>query len=226
MRNPNICLTGLNDKRMEVLLKQEMAEHQAVISSHHKEMQTLRDALKNAMERFDSLFKHSEDELSKKSSQFTHLIAELQEKVRNQEFFSSEQKEKNLSLHQELNNFYSVFAKKIDLDYCKKELQSLVKEATTSHLNAFQYCEQQLKLLVNSLKDDLARLKIEMAEKIYQLDGKIESKFSNSQLDKEGVLKEIRIYERTILVIEKKIENIYTLIERINKKGEVCRKLE
>lgn len=45
MRNqPSIALA--NDKRMEVLLRKEMMEHQAIISSHHKEMEALRESLK------------------------------------------------------------------------------------------------------------------------------------------------------------------------------------
>jgi len=55
----------------------------------------------------------------------------------------------------------------------------------------------------------------------------IANNFHVTKIDREGVLKEVRVWEKTIFIIEKKIENIYTLIERINKRGELlCHKPE
>ena len=56
-----------------------------------------------------------------------------------------------------------------------------------------------------------------MDEKYTELMAKIDSNFSLSRIDRDGVLKEIRIYDKTIFIMEKKIENIYTLIERIDR---------
>lgn len=45
----------------------------------------------------------------------------------------------------------------------------------------------------------------------------LEQKINMQNVDLEGLLKEIRIIGRAVLVTEKKIENIYTLIERMKK---------
>jgi hypothetical protein len=65
-----------------------------------------------------------------------------------------------------------------------------------------------------------------MELKLSQMTDKAESNLYVYRLDKEGVLKQIRIYEKSMFIIEKKIENIYTLIERLNKRGELCHKPE
>ena len=83
-----------------------------------------------------------------------------------------------------------------------------------------------MKSLLNLLKDDVINNKFETETKFASLIEQIEENFHVTKLDKEGVLKEVRIYEKTIFIIEKKIENIYTLIERINKRGEACHKPE
>ncbi len=206
------------DRRFEALVKQEMAEHQAVISSHHKEMQALRDALAMAMERFTSLFGHAESQMKKQNDDFGLLILQLQEKMRNHDLLSSGQKKTLLSFYDELNQFRGVYAQKSDVEKSKTELSNLVQQTTTGHINAFQSCEQELKSVIHSLKNDLTSFESEVNERFSELDKKVETGVSLSSMDKEGIFKGIRAYDKTLFIMEKKIENIYTLIERINKK--------
>jgi hypothetical protein len=212
------------DKRFEALVKQEMMEHQSIISSHHKEMQALRDALKISMERFDSLFEHSHTQIQQQATDFGSAIEKLQQKARSHETLFCDQTNTIVSLHADLQHLYEVYAQKADVDKVKSDLSAFLQQTTTNHLNTFQACEHDLKSIMNLFRIELASFRTELKERMDEQDKKVDSNFSVSRIDKDGVSKEIRSYQKSIFIIEKKIENIYTLIERINKRGEACHK--
>jgi len=215
-----------NDKRMDALLREQMTEYKAVINSHHKEMQELRDSLKLAMDRFDSLYEKSEVESKHMALSLTQQITFLKEKVIANEVIISEQKKSIESLHNQINEFYLVFASKIDLEKLKKAFEIEIKANTISHINSFQEFQREFKSLIHIIKSDVLRLKCDVEEKFTGLKEKFEVSETLFCLDKEGVLKEVRIWEKSIFVIEKKIENLYTLIERINNRSAPCHKPE
>jgi hypothetical protein len=224
---PNLTNQSLRtDKRVEALLRQEMTEHQSVISAHHKEMQTLRDSLKLAIDRFDSLYEHSAQELKDLALYSNQQFLALKEKVMAHEMCITTQKQTIIFLNTQLQEFHSIYSSKADGSKLKIDLSSQVKEATTSHLKSFQDCQQEVYSIFNSLKEDLIKLRVETTWRLDELNEKIAIKSNASRLEKDGVLKEVRVWEKSIFVIEKKLENIYTLIERINKRGEACHKPE
>lgn len=216
----------MNNRRVDALLRQEMAEHKAVISSHHKEMQDLRDALKLAMDRFDSLYARSETDIKDMALMFNQQMISMKEKVATNEKLIADQKQTILSLYQQLHDFHLTYCNKTDVEKVKKDMDSVVKESTTTHISSFQNLQQEIKIIYASLREDLNKLKENTAQKFSDTHEYMATKLSASKLEKDGVLKEIRVYDKSQLIIEKKIENIYTLIERINKKGEACHKLE
>jgi len=224
MLNQSKIPSLMADKRVEALLKKEMVEHQAIISSHHKEMQTLRDSLTVAMQRFDSLFNRSEQELKDLSKDAATHIDLIKKKLISNELTISEQRQTIISLSQQLQDFDLTHVKKSDLESLKKESREQIKQSTESHLNSFQDLQREIRFLFQSLKDDFEKLKVDLEKKFFGINEISETKFSQLKMDKEGLSEKFRIYDKTIFIIEKKIENIYTLIERINKRGEVCHK--
>lgn len=222
---PNIHAQSV-DRRLEALLKKEMMEHEHIISSHHKEMQELRDGLSLAMERFESLSKKNEQELKEFKEYSLKHICLLKDRMIANDNIIADQKKTIESLHKQLNEFHEVYASKIVVQKFKDNFQLEIKANTISHLNAFQEFQRELKNLINSLQNELIKLRCDTSLMNGELDNKIEKALSTSRMDRSDVLKEIRTYEKTIFIIEKKIENIYTLIERLNKRGEVCHKPE
>jgi phage host-nuclease inhibitor protein Gam len=216
----------MNDKRFEALLKQEMTEHKAVISSHHKEMQDLRDALKMAMERFNALYERSEQEFKDMALHYNQQILFLTEKVKANEIFISDQKQTILSLYQQLHDFQLTYCSQIDKENLKKEMNSQIKEANGNYSTSFQNLQQELKSLYRGLKEEVNNLQMHMNDRFNDSHEYMANKLSVSKLEKEAVLNEIRVYDKSQFIIEKKIENIYTLIERLNKRGETCPKQE
>ena len=213
-----------HDKRVEALIKQEMVEHQHIISSHHKEMQTLRDSLALAMERFDSLFEHCDMQLKDMALFYNQQLISLRDKVVGNEVRIADQQKTIEALHQQINGFHESYASKRSIEKLKSDFDLAIKENTISHINSFQEFQIELKSLINSLSQDLIKLRCDTALMNGELDEKIKNSFHISRLERDSVLKQVRVYEKAMFVIEKKIENIYTLIERINKRGEVCHK--
>lgn len=201
-------------------------EHQHLISSHHKEMQALRELVTLSLERFDSLYEHTQTEIKDLSLFMNQQVLFLREKVVANELRIAEQKQTIEALHLQLNEFYESYASKRTIEKLKGDFDLAIKANTISHINSFQELQRELKSLINGLKDDLNKLICDAALMNCELDKKIESNFYVSRIDKDGVLKEIRVYEKTIYILEKKVENIYTLIERLTKRGEVCHKQE
>ena len=226
MPNPINIQSLRSDKRFEALVKQEMIEHQHIISSHHQEMQALRDSISTARERFDSLFEHCEMQMNDMALFYNQQIFALKEKEIGNETTISDQKKTIESLHKQLNEFHDIYASKATLEKLKDDFGLQIKANTISHLNSFQEFQREFKALILSLQNDLFKLRDEIELKLARLTETGASNFLVSKLDRDGVLKQVQIYEKSMFIIEKKIENIYTLIERINKRGEICHKLE
>lgn len=181
-------------------------------------MQDLRDSLHLARERFDSLFEHCDMQLKDMALFYNQQILALKEKTVANELRISDQKKTIEALHQQLNEFHETYVSKTSMEKLKSNFGLEIKANTISHINSFQEFQRELKILIQSLQNDLLKLRNDMEQKIALLNEKGEMNFSLLRMDKDGVLKEIRIYEKTMFIIEKKIENIYTLIERMQKK--------
>jgi hypothetical protein len=225
-RNPSNLQSLQAEKRFDALVKKQEGEHQHIISCHHKEMQELRELLLLAGQKFDALYGKNEHELKDFKTYTVCSLGVLKEKLQAHESIVSDQKKAIEDMQQLIMSFHLVYTKSADMDKFRKEVDERVKGATMSHLNSFQDLQKQLKELLKLAKDDFEKYKSATEKKFSELIDTIEKRFNVTKIDREGVLKEIRIYGKTIFIIEKKIENIYTLIERINKRGELCHKPE
>ena len=213
-RNPPNIQVLRADKRFDALVKKQEGEHQHIISSHHKEMQDLRNNLSFCIEKFESLFNRNNQELSDFKGQTTYHINSLKEKVIANEKVIAEQKQTINDLHEQLLSFQVLYSSMRDVDKMKKEMESQIKEAAASHMISLQDLQRGFKALFDFLKDDLTKFKEDANKRLCELSDLLGVRFNISKIDREGILKEIRIYEKTIFIIEKKIENIYTLIEK------------
>lgn len=214
------------DKRFDALIKKEINEHQHIISSHHKEMQDLRDSLRIAMEKFESISSQNTQELKDFKTYTVCMLGILKEKLSLSENLIQEHKKIIESLHDELLSFHVVYENKMDAQKAKIDLENQIKDNNNNYLKSFHDLQLELKTLFNILKNDLEKFKINIEKEIVRLEEKDENNFYLSKIDRNAVLKQVRVYEKSMFIIEKKIENIYTLIERINKRSEVCHKPE
>lgn len=212
------------DKRFDALVRKEMQEQEHLISSHNKEMQMLREEFRLALQKVLALSEKSHKDLNDLRDQSEKHIAVLKDKVSDQAVNLAEQRKTIVSFHEQLNSFHDSQASKGDLDKFKKDIVGTVTDSTYKHMASFQDCQREFKEIFSSLKDELLKTRTELSKKISENMTSALEKFYQSQLDKEGIEREFSRYKKDLFYIEKKIENIYTLIERINKKGETCHK--
>jgi len=214
------------DRRFDALVKKEMQEHQHLISSHNKEMQALREEFRLSLQKSESLSERSQKELEELRDRAETHIRILKDKAAEQSLTIEEQKKAIDSLHEKLNFFHEIQASKDDVKKFKKDMESRITDSTMSNILAFQNAQRDFKDLFDGLKEELNKARGDLRKNI--LDGMVSTteKFSQAQLDKEGIERELIRYKKAMFYIEKKIENIYTLIERLNKRGELCRKQE
>lgn len=228
MRNPPISQRRdiRADARFDALVKKEMQEYQHLISSHNKEMQALRDEVRHCLQKCESVASRNEKELSDLKDRAESHIQILKDRIADHALTIAEQKKTIESLHEKLSGFHEEYASKTDVARFKKEINDHVTNSTMSHIVSFQDSQREFKGLFSSLKDELLKLNREVENKILEAIDKAEDNFSQARMDKEGIERELIRYKKAVFYIEKKIENIYTLIERINKRGELCHKPE
>lgn len=226
MRNQPNALALSADKRLDALVKKQALEHEHLLACHNKEMQSLRDTLNIAVEQFKSLSEKNDEELRDLRTYTMRQFGKVMEMLVRNDNCIAEQKEKTEALNKQLMLFHSLYFSKMDMDAFKKEVKIQINEVITGNINGYQECQSHLKSLLNFLRDDLTKSKEEIEKKFSTLIDQIERNYNVLKIDREGVLHEIRVWEKAIFIAEKKIENIYTLIERINQRGESCHKQE
>jgi hypothetical protein len=215
------------DKRYEALLKQEIREQQHLIAGHHREMQELRDKLQLAMTKFESLFQKCSTEIIEFKSYTDNNIKVLTDKQVLQEKNISDQEQVVRSLLDLNKAFHFTYASHTDVNKVTTIFESQIKEHALTRMLEMQSMQREVKGMIESLKLDLSILRQDTDQKFDEVKSALSDKFSISSIDKDSVLKQIRVYERSMFVIEKKLEHIYTLIERMNKRGvDSCHKPE
>lgn len=222
LRQPDIRA----DRRFDALVKKEMQEHQHLISSHNKEMQALRDEVRLCLQKCESVSSRNEKDLSDLKDWAEGHIQILTNRIGDQAKIIDDQKKTIDFLNEKLNSFHENYASKVVMEKFKKEMNDHVTNSTMSHIVSFQDSQREFKALFNSLKEELLKVKKDVEIKILEAIDKANDNFSQARLDKEGIERELIRYKKAVFYIEKKIENIYILIERINKRGELCHKPE
>jgi hypothetical protein len=214
------------DKRFDALVKRQENEHKHVIDAHHKEMQALRDKLSISMDKFDSLFDHNDNQLKDFKTYVTCTFGIIKVHLEAHEAIIEEQRKTIQDLSRQLNEIHNAYMSKLEVEKFKKDMDFKIDASTTKHINISQEMQREVKVLILDLNNDLAKMRNDMEQGIAKISDFVEGRLAVARLEKDGVLKEVRIYEKTIFIIEKKIENIYTLIERINNRDAPCHKPE
>jgi len=150
-------------------MQKEMVEHQHIISSHHKEMQALREATKLAMERFENLSQKCDEDLKDFKAQATYHINFLKDRVLASEALIVDHRKTIEYLHAQLLVFHVVYVSKSDVEKLKKEAEGQMKESTNSHINSFQQFQSEFKALIRSMDQDFTKFKQDTEKKFCEV---------------------------------------------------------
>lgn len=210
-----------NDLRLNALVKQQTQEHQHLIAGHHREMQELRDSLKLAMERFVSISDRNEQDLKEFKTQTTNSLYLLTDRIMDHEVATEACRQKQIDLQKQLDELHDIYFTKSQSEHMKSQVQTQMTNASQTQTASLQDYQRATNALLASLKDEIAKLRAEMDLKIGQVSAIGQENFRVATLDKDGVLKELIRYKKEVFILEKKIENIYTLIGRTSEGGEI-----
>ena len=184
-------------------------------------MQELRDSLKLAMERFVSISDRNEQDLKEFKTQTTNSLYLLTDRIMDHEVATEACRQKQIDLQKQLDELHDIYFTKSQSEHMKSQVQTQMTNASQTQTASLQDYQRATNALLASLKDEIAKLRAEMDLKIGQVSAIGQENFRVATLDKDGVLKELIRYKKEVFILEKKIENIYTLIGRTSEGGEI-----
>lgn len=205
-------------KRFEDLIKQQITENELLVKnfqmnmdSLHKDFIDLAKNLQNIKTNHTNLYQDTQNK-------FIHEKKELENSFENQRVMIREWI-KNIKSYIEndkkQNSEYAI--KKDILDQC---------ELLNSKIEKYQvFFDREIRDINNALAENLHEYESKLAEvqkehekkekNVCELIQNLDTKINTQKNHCEGVLKEIQIYKKRVYIIEKKIENLYMLIERL-----------
>jgi hypothetical protein len=218
-------------KEFELVVKQEIKNYNdTVLSTNlslnkcHQEIEDLSRIIEIRFSEQDNKLLEKEikfdlhkDSIDKSIHQIIKLIGNLESKLISYESFFSDFRSNIEEKYTEKNEVYRLI----------NDIGSALTDVNLKILQIKEDYSHQIKLLIIKFKYEFEEFKKEILDKPSELQvikKELEKKIAGVSVDSEGVLKEIRICKKDSLIIDKKIENIYTLIERVNNRISECHK--
>lgn len=201
--------------RFEDVVKEEIRKHNLALEKTDKQLALLLDMFEK--------YQHSNENLHHKNNQKYDEMMSL---------FHSEKKtmEKDFSRHNEhLRNLEALCKEeKEKYNFVTKQESNEKFECFSEEFNAYKDRVDEMKEKIEcSFYTALNNFKIEVLSELYKLQDVIkdfekklhvyEEKLETNIVDAKGITRMMKIDQKSIFIIEKKIENIYTVIERMKK---------
>jgi hypothetical protein len=205
-------------KRFETVVLEEIQRYESSICDNKKNFSLISDQLdiicnqqKGMLELINGIrIACNQDFISEKDDLFKRFEdhrKNVNEKVRNIESLT--------------NSIFKACGNHITKNDLLDEVSRLQSQMINIGLNAEKekkkLCEfihevkEELKDLVYDLQDSMNKRLMEFDNKFAELSKIVES----NKIDSTGLLKELQVYKKSVFIIEKNIENIYTKIERL-----------
>lgn len=213
-------------KEFDLVVKQEIKNYQDSLNGVLQSIRELQDwaavnqssigQCKSALYSFQTEVKSVLDEMKKSHSDLqSEVIREShdQEAIDNQMMNLLEEGDASIKQF----NMISTVTQKLVLGLSERIGDQLLEtaEIKRSVQDASDALEAKFKKGLCAMKEEI--LSTPTKEQLLRKD--LEERLKINSVDVEGLLKELRILNHSVLVNEKKIENIYTLIERMQKRG-------
>lgn len=195
----NFVLQSINEIRISIQdLQKECVGQYSRIHSQHVDFKIELNSLKNSYLNLNGSFLKNHQELSLKNETISNKISDLN----------------------------SIFLNKINSD---NNFDNRFECLRTKHYSLEVKVESQNQLFKNSVDDLLVKLRqeiqkakkeiLDLPTETSEVKKHLEEKISSHAIDVAGIMRELKFYKHDNMVTEKKIENIYTLIERLQKSG-------
>lgn len=209
-------------KQFELVVKQEIINHNREISATNLSINSLNEKLdqeKSLTERDRAFFKSKIDTLQSKLDELSNVTGNLIAKFNSITRDLSVKIEDIHSLHAMLTNTCSEV---------RKELQKQVEQSRTQTLT-LNYLENKVsdfpnlvvpleERIIRKLHNHIDNVKQEILSRpseAHKIKCELEQKMDVDRVDFAGMTKELLLVKKQSFIQEKKIENLYTLIDRL-----------
>jgi hypothetical protein len=211
-------------KQFETLVQAEIAKHERHIVETEKRLnefqRDINQAVKNILDfgcRFTQDIKSLDDADKCHEERLKEHQNLYEAKFRKLEKLSEKVvQEGNLK-------FSAIDLRLLDIQYCKEDIKDLSEKIKAQDLE-FKKRIIDLETLIYITKKDVLQLVDkairDLCEQWNSSEEKLQQDIGIATVDAEGIKKELEVYKKSVFIIEKKLENIYTLIDRINKREE------
>jgi len=212
-------------KQFELIVQQEIIEHNKAISASNLSLNDIRQKVLELSQSIDRQVNKLDNKTINLSYEFESILNSY--KTIRQEFV------KLVSDNERFNNrnFKEIQIIDQSVETVHRNQQNLSKEFKEL-CTYFSEMQEEIKTLSKSHENDTHRIKLNFSkelkkqkEEILSLPSeakKVKEEFmeelSMHKIDNAGLLKEIKVLKKTVFINEKKIENLYTLIDRLNNK--------
>lgn len=227
--NLNKLIKQLLVDQFENVVKEEIRQHNLAIAKNDNSLKELQETFREFYEEHKNLKSTNEALYYKTQKHFDDSNHAISESYKEQRAFI---KKNDKKLHKTIDEF--------EQNYTNLVSHDLLFAFKNEIYEAFSTIYKELEGKKEDLKKDIYlsyiknrsyindhRLKTD--ERFHEANENIQSLLKELEIykvDSKGVLREIEVAKREMFIMEKKIENIYTLIERLNKRIDACHKLD
>lgn len=214
-------------KEFELVVQQEIKNHNDSILATNISINELNSSIQSILSKLAEITARSDSRFSQFERDFSALRHSCLKSLDKQEMAI-----------EVINNKTATFT-----SYFERSLEALESEVVekTTFVEEIDKIQQELNSFQTQLNDQkdivfagFHRLKVESEKtfeafkedllnrpnELWDVKKELEQKIESFAVDGRGVLKELETYKKEVFIIEKKIENIYTLISRLTKKVE------
>jgi predicted nucleic acid-binding Zn-ribbon protein len=212
-------------KQFELVVKQEIKNHNDSLLASNLAINEMKSQVKDLSDRLDARVAQFENAKTWKYIYIDEL----------RDFFEKEKSVWSSKFSDAQSNFILIMNElnklKQNADKYNDNYNKLVEDFKTTkewisslnqNLNGNSASlRQEMQSMLSNMVEKLTRMKNEILSipsEAKQVRNELEAKLDIAKVDRDGIMKEIAVCKKTTYVNEKLIENIYTLIDRLDKR--------
>ncbi len=214
-------------KRFDSVVREEIRAHDISVKRADKDISLLKELFIGFKKDHEKLRIQNSDSFNKTQDLFTQECLNNQKDFNNQRRFiteSSKRVEECIEdFKKKIDEFVTCEALEKYCFYVNETFLTLNKKISdSSNLQDKNFHKSEIKLM--GILEESQVVCNKNLEKLNETIKSLKERFEEYRVDALGILKELQVYKKTVFIMQKKIENLYTLIERLNKKVGECHK--
>lgn len=205
-------------KRFETVVTNEIKSHNDALTNYRVEINALKEQINKIDKKLEEKFSKSE-QLYDKNVQLFQCEKVVLSHYCNKQTGAFEQLKQHVQENDEkLELCLESLAGKNDLENLKKEVKQIVSSAQKGFLDELEKMYVRFHDLEQKVLAYCEQYQAYIQEHEHTNEcntASLHARIDSHGINTVGLLRELQVYKKSMFIIEKKIENIYTLIERL-----------